>query len=295
MNRRSRGFTLVELLVVITIIGMLMALLLPAVQSARESGRRATCFNNQYQIATAMLQSESTRRFFPGFVNMLGGKPVSWVPMIFPYIERNDLYEQWKVGNQPATMLRLMICPSAPPESSGSTDTPLAYVVNTGKNTNSTPGQPNQPTPFTVANPRRACDGVFHDQYNTGNQIKVSNDYISGKDGTTQTLMLGEMIPPAATAATGWRSTVENVVGFQWSGANTNASNPQPVSLYTNRKVIEHLTSRHGGGSVVSFCDRHTYFLREDIDYEVYAHLLTPSSRDAFTPVKFQVLDDRDF
>lgn len=289
MKRRSRGFTLVELLVVITIIGMLMALLLPAVQSARESGRRATCFNNQYQIATAMLQSESTRRFFPGFMNRLGEKQVSWVPMIFPYIERNDLYDEWKVGTQRPTLLRLLICPSAPPETSGATDTPLAYVVNTGKNTNSSSGG------FTVANPRRACDGVFHDQFNPANQVRVSNDYISGKDGTTQTLMLGELIPLAATAAMGWRSTVENVVGFQWGGANANPSNPQPVSLYTTRKVSEHLTSRHGGGCVVSFCDRHTYFLREDIDYEVFAHLMTPSSRDAFTSVKFPVLDDRDY
>lgn len=288
MNRRSRGFTLVELLVVITIIGMLMALLLPAVQSARESGRRATCFNNQYQIATAMLQSESTRRFFPGFINRLSDKQVSWVPMIFPYIERNDLYEQWKVGTQPTTLLRLMICPSAPPETSGTTDTPLAYVVNTGKNTNSSAGG------FSVADPRRPCDGVFHDQFNVGNQIRVSNDYISSKDGTTQTLMLGELIPLAATAAMGWRSTVENVVGFQWCGANFNINKPQP-ELYKNRKVSEHLTSRHGGGCVVSFCDRHTYFLREDIDYEVYAHLMTPSSRDAFMPVQFPVLDDRDF
>lgn len=60
-----RAFTLVELLVVITIIGMLTALLLPAIQAARESGRRAQCMNNARQLTTAALGYESARGQFP--------------------------------------------------------------------------------------------------------------------------------------------------------------------------------------------------------------------------------------
>ena len=66
MRRRTQsGFTLVELLVVIAIIGVLIAMLLPAVESVREAGRRATCTNNLHQLALGCLQHESAQGFFP--------------------------------------------------------------------------------------------------------------------------------------------------------------------------------------------------------------------------------------
>ena len=66
---KKQGFTLVELLVVITIIGMLVSMLLPAVQSAREAGRRNTCLNNQKNLTLATQNYESARGAFPGYVN----------------------------------------------------------------------------------------------------------------------------------------------------------------------------------------------------------------------------------
>ncbi len=73
-NQKCAGFTLVELLVVITIIGILIALLLPAVQAAREAARQVQCKNNLKQIALAALGHEQNRGFFP-----TGGWGISWV------------------------------------------------------------------------------------------------------------------------------------------------------------------------------------------------------------------------
>jgi type II secretory pathway pseudopilin PulG len=102
----------VELLVVISIIGMLMALLLPAVQQAREAGRTNTCRNYLNNISLAVLNFESAKRQYPGFrepmeVTFTAGSattdiPVSWIVVIFPYLERNDIYNLYRSPQQAA-------------------------------------------------------------------------------------------------------------------------------------------------------------------------------------------------
>lgn len=92
MNARNRGgFTLVELLVVIAIIGVLIALLLPAVQAAREAARRMSCVNNQKQIGLALHNYHDVNLKFPPGVQAAWGH--SWTLHVLPFMEQETLYE----------------------------------------------------------------------------------------------------------------------------------------------------------------------------------------------------------
>lgn len=86
------GFTLVELLVVIAIIGVLVALLLPAVQAARESARRAECMNHLKQIGLAVQMHINTKKVLPTGRNGEDQKSVSWAYLLLPYLEENTVF-----------------------------------------------------------------------------------------------------------------------------------------------------------------------------------------------------------
>ena len=114
---RRRGFTLVELLVVIAIIGILVALLLPAVQAAREAARRMSCSNNLKQIGLALHNyHDSNRKFPPGFIKIYGRGDArdrrgnwSWGAFILPYLELKPLSERLEVG--PARLKEAIMVP----------------------------------------------------------------------------------------------------------------------------------------------------------------------------------------
>ncbi len=316
-RRPTRGFTLVELLVVITIIGMLMALLLPAVQAARETARRATCSNNQKNVSLALLNYESSRGSFPGYestvdnanlTTIFGSKKACWIVPLFPYIERNDLWTKWSDSSVAAdsdgdgtfdglVYLKLLVCPSDPPEQTSAGDTPLAYVVNAGlydNATNITNDDTDARLVLATAEcqtkggtqlQRKAANGVCHYLFTPDGEsqmgLKVSLDYISSHDGAHTTLLLSERLQEEENAS--WGDNPENSVsaedkwGFCWRWADS------ATTLGTLLKLTDHVNSYHGGGVVTAFCDGHVTFLDDSINYRVYQHLMTPNSQSAFT------------
>jgi prepilin-type N-terminal cleavage/methylation domain-containing protein len=123
-SQRRPGFTLVELLVVIAIIGVLVALLLPAVQAAREAARRMKCTNNLKQIALGLHNYESSFKTLPHGTNgCCSPRNDNWIIMLFPFIELKPLYDAMDhngfLHNTPVNVqigqnskLTAFICPS---------------------------------------------------------------------------------------------------------------------------------------------------------------------------------------
>ena len=182
------GFTLVELLVVITIIAMLMALMLPAVQNAREGGRRTQCINNQVQLALGATRFNEQSGFLPGWRNRspnpadsAGTNTPSWPVLLLPFVERNDVYTLWSQGSTTAPFIKVFSCPSSPPDSQ--VVPTLAYAGNCGSGLNS-----------------NKWDGVMLD---TTDSVygRMSILDISSADGTSSTVLLAEKCGPGSPTA----------------------------------------------------------------------------------------------
>jgi len=280
LTRTSRrAFTLVELLVVISIIAVLIGLLIPAVNAARESGRRTKCTNNQYQMAMAAIRHNDSNGYVPGWRNAMptnsGPQPASWPIVILPFIEQNDVYKAIAMNpaTAPAPLIDIFLCSSAGID--GNTGpAPLTYSGNCG----------------SASNARRA-DGVMLDTTITSGSAsgRLGMDDISNGDGTTKTLLLSEESGRAATLAA-WNISIP-VTSASPSGAfDFLNSNPIPPCFgiwgTPNAQVINDTTigapgtlsqpsSQHPGGAVVVFCDGHTGFLQDGISPAVYAQVLS--------------------
>jgi prepilin-type N-terminal cleavage/methylation domain-containing protein len=162
---QPNGFTLVDLLVVISVIGVLVALLLPSVQAAREASRRAQCQNNLRQMGLAMLAHHGARGFSPPAFKKPGNW--RWSVWIMPYAESNTLYQflnpattSISLNDATTQALPLFTCPSDP------TLTAHPYYSGYGK------------SDYAVS--EQVSDG--------GSMIRLSQI----TDGSSQTLLIGE-------------------------------------------------------------------------------------------------------
>jgi prepilin-type N-terminal cleavage/methylation domain-containing protein len=140
-RRQVRAFTLVELLVVIAIIGTLVALLLPAVQRARESSRRSSCLNNVRQLAIAAAEFDVRARRYPGVLDSLpvqmqssgsSERFTTWAVLMLPDTEHQAIYDEYAKGDNPLPKMYVetYVCPSN--STLTRTGSAMSYVANAG-------------------------------------------------------------------------------------------------------------------------------------------------------------------
>jgi prepilin-type N-terminal cleavage/methylation domain-containing protein/prepilin-type processing-associated H-X9-DG protein len=272
MASKPAGFTLVELLVVITIIAVLIALLLPALQATREAARCVACRNNLKQIGIALQAYHTGHDHFPpayaGTAQDYRFPHWSWSALILPYLEENPLYDALGVETQlfgpppgltppwPDTQKRLgvFVCPS-----DGSTLLNFQKGLHAKSNYRGITG--NQPQLQSTYEQEIGRNGVLY-----LNSCMAVSDIT---DGSSNTVMVGECSltngNPGHVAAlwAGMRGTPDNFTIYVSDTMWMISSDPD---WCINGRQAQAFGSSHPGGAVFLFADGAVNFLAQNID-----------------------------
>ncbi len=282
----SRGFTLIEMLVVITIIAILVALLLPAVQQAREAARRTQCKNNLVQLSIALHNYQSSFNCLPpGVVNETGpiqnveeGYHMSWLVQTLPMMDQRPLFQQidfaqsvYDINNAGVRVTRItsLMCPSDPGTWPRTVQIRSNYAGVTG----------GDDVPVDTDN-----NGLFF--------LNSSISYKQIRDGASNTFMVGERRADdinntdlgwmSGTSATlrntavainisagrwGRPNTRSAATGYETGSSETDADSPGPEFATGG------FSSPHTGGFQVVLADGSVRFISENIVLDVYRNL----------------------
>lgn len=271
-----RGFTLVELLVVIAVIGVLVSLLLPAVQAARESARRSQCSNNMKQIALAVHQYHDANKSLP-LASIWMTKYYSAFTAILPYMEQKGLYKLYDVKRSAfdphnagvvQQRVSMYLCPSmllprtVPLMTAGETGAPGSYAVNAGSKSGWLSPQ----------------NGAFTFDTEFGTNFSMI------KDGLSKTLMIGELdyslknyMWSSSSAMAGqvrW-GVVQWGIGYPGYSVGTTVGVYDSDELVTGFNEFETFRSEHTDGAQFALVDGSVRFVSRFTDATVLDAMAT--------------------
>jgi prepilin-type N-terminal cleavage/methylation domain-containing protein len=270
---KPRAFTLVELLVVIAIIGILVALLLPAIQAAREAARRTSCINNVMQLGIAAHNYEFNFESLPPGVtddkgpirNEPQGRHVSWLVHLLPFMEENVMYRKFDQSagayaavnaEVRAAPLHIAVCPSYPGEEVIKEGT-IAITTYAGC-------YHDVEAPIDVDN---------HGLMFLNSHVRFDEIY----DGSTHTLLLAETVerPDSLGWVSGTRATLRNTGKIEERKPQFPPTAPDGEEETTEQDVAESLFvggfgGHHPGVFNAAFADGSTRAISENVDPAVW-------------------------
>jgi prepilin-type N-terminal cleavage/methylation domain-containing protein len=302
MRGPRHGFTLIELLVVIAIIGILIGLLLPAVQRVREAAAKTQCSNNLKQLALAVHNYHGIYGTFPEDTRYTYDPTApnwSWLAHILPMIEQDNLYKAANIGGSPpnainqslpqiATRVKTFLCPSDPFATQGPVSYPSNYDMNdpvlgpltyevtcyrANMGANWGGGAPGGPfwwgtdPQWCVSDPANTDPATTYDGCGAGNGVIWGNrhamNFNSITDGTSNTLMIGEaMVEKDYMNAWCHMDNAYATVAYPPNAKNPVTGLDYPPDQWWNRYAF---TSGHIGGVQFAMTDGSVRFIPDTI------------------------------